>query len=57
MPQLTENEVKVLIEAMRIRGELGFKTEEAFREACDHMSREELVELLVMYWQKGQKKH
>ncbi len=54
VPQLTVDEVKVLIDAMRSRGELGFKSEEEIREACKVMTPDELVEIICAYWKKEQ---
>ena len=46
---LTEKDVAVLLEGMRSRGELKFKTEDEFREALTLLDREEIVDLLVMW--------
>ena len=45
----TEDEVEIMIEAMRIRGELRFESEKDLRLACEVMTREELVDIISAY--------
>lgn len=55
MKELTEDEVQVLLEGMRIRGELKIRSEEDLRASCKHLSRDELIDVIVAYWRNKQK--
>jgi hypothetical protein len=49
---LTEEDVRVTIEGMRARGELGFASETEVREACALLTHDELTDVVAMYWKK-----
>lgn len=49
---LSEDDVAALLEGMRARGELGYKSEEEYRKALKVLSREELEGLLVVMWKR-----
>lgn len=57
--ELTEEEVRALLEGIRARGGIRFKSEEEFREAVKLMYIEHgvdiLFDLLVAFWKKDQR--
>lgn len=50
--KLSEDEVSSLIDGMRARDELGFKSASEYREACELLSKNELIDILVILWEK-----
>lgn len=52
--ELSEDEVFKVIESMRIRDELGFKSASEYRDACELLSKDELIDVLVILWEKRQ---
>ena len=55
--QFSEKEVHIMIESMRVRGELKIKSEEELRDLCRLLTREELIDVFVRYWKIKKKEN